>query len=403
MRMQPGLTSYSPAPLQSTANITYIQSDNFIPQNQGTMKYEVETYTPLYSTHVQKPAFGQEQGTISYIRQPAQVPSSNLIMPPQPSHISGSFGTTYGMQPNNFLHHVQPTPTLNTTTYMQPTFSSNTTYLTASTPTYSNTNPYLQQGTSTASPSRTYLGDNGTTYISNSVSTMPSSNFSSPQLDSSYAPFRRPSQTSLQTNFSTSYNVLTSYNNDSGMVLSNSTTPQQLLNHHSASPISFQQPQTPTLVAASNNQGIATLTSQAILSSELRRSSLVPPPPPVPPTVPPITPYTTETFKSLLSRNYATKQDAIAHIKEIAQKFGFSVLVRTSKKDYVVIICNCGRRLKELKGERKRNRKSKTAMTGCSWRVILYKGQNLDGNTDSSEGEWSFRSTAKMEHNHVMG
>ncbi|TPX56545.1 hypothetical protein SpCBS45565_g08382 [Spizellomyces sp. 'palustris'] len=106
------------------------------------------------------------------------------------------------------------------------------------------------------------------------------------------------------------------------------------------------------------------------------------------------TPYDPHTFKSaLLNQTFDTKDPAIEYIKTVAKNFGFTVLVRTSKPDYVVVICNCGRRLKRLKGERKRNRRFKTAMTGCEWRVVLFR---------SGGKKWEFRATPKMEHNHSL-
>ncbi|KAJ3033466.1 hypothetical protein HDV00_006330 [Rhizophlyctis rosea] len=107
-----------------------------------------------------------------------------------------------------------------------------------------------------------------------------------------------------------------------------------------------------------------------------------------------IVPYTPDAFKhSLLNHRFEDKDLALDFIKDTAKKFGFSVLVRTSKPDYVVVICNCGRRLKKLKNERKRNRKFKTAMTGCGWRVVLFR---------NSKRLFEFRGTPKMEHNHPL-
>ncbi|KAI8821302.1 uncharacterized protein EV422DRAFT_527600 [Fimicolochytrium jonesii] len=97
--------------------------------------------------------------------------------------------------------------------------------------------------------------------------------------------------------------------------------------------------------------------------------------------------------RAMIHHMWSLKETAIEFIKEEALKYGFSVLVRTSKPDYVVVICNCGRRLKRLKGERKRNRRFKTAMTGCEWRVVLFRSPN---------GEWEFRATTKMDHNHGL-
>ncbi|RKO86590.1 hypothetical protein BDK51DRAFT_40864 [Blyttiomyces helicus] len=104
--------------------------------------------------------------------------------------------------------------------------------------------------------------------------------------------------------------------------------------------------------------------------------------------------YDADTFKASLSgTRFEEKEDAIDYIKEEASQCGFSVLVRTSKPDYVVVICNCGRRLKTLKGERKRNRKFKTAMTGCEWRVVLFRSGNR---------VWEFRTNTGMLHNHTL-
>ncbi|KAI8906992.1 hypothetical protein DFJ77DRAFT_514126 [Powellomyces hirtus] len=104
--------------------------------------------------------------------------------------------------------------------------------------------------------------------------------------------------------------------------------------------------------------------------------------------------YDPHAFKrGLMHHFFDTKEPAIEFVKEEALKYGFSVLVRTSKPDYVVVICNCGRRLKRLKGERKRNRRFKTAMTGCEWRVVLFRSGNK---------KWEFRATPKMDHNHGL-
>ncbi|KND03065.1 uncharacterized protein SPPG_02130 [Spizellomyces punctatus DAOM BR117] len=106
--------------------------------------------------------------------------------------------------------------------------------------------------------------------------------------------------------------------------------------------------------------------------------------------------YTAQDFKNaIISRTFDKKEVALDFIKEEAQKFGFSVLVRTSKPDYVVVICNCGRRLKKLQTERKRNRRFKTAMTGCEWRIVLFRNRNIGGG-------YEFRATPKMEHNHPL-
>ncbi|KAJ3023795.1 hypothetical protein HKX48_000929 [Thoreauomyces humboldtii] len=104
--------------------------------------------------------------------------------------------------------------------------------------------------------------------------------------------------------------------------------------------------------------------------------------------------YDPHTYKrGLMHHQFEDKEPAIAFVKEESLKYGFSVLVRTSKPDYVVVICNCGRRLKRLKGERKRNRRFKTAMTGCEWRVVLFR---------TSAKVWEFRATPKMTHNHGL-
>ncbi|TPX42168.1 hypothetical protein SeMB42_g05250 [Synchytrium endobioticum] len=98
-------------------------------------------------------------------------------------------------------------------------------------------------------------------------------------------------------------------------------------------------------------------------------------------------PFTTR----ILDPTFADKDAAIEYLKDEAKTAGFSVLVRTSKKDYVVLICNCGRRLKPLKAARVRNRKQKTPMTGCSWRIVLVKGV---------DNMWSYRASNEMAHNH---
>ncbi|KAJ3168977.1 hypothetical protein HDU88_001304 [Geranomyces variabilis] len=104
--------------------------------------------------------------------------------------------------------------------------------------------------------------------------------------------------------------------------------------------------------------------------------------------------YDPHAFKhGLMHHFFDSKEPAIEFVKEESLKYGFSVLVRTSKPDYVVVICNCGRRLKRLKGERKRNRRFKTAMTGCEWRIVLFRSGNQ---------KWEFRATPKMEHNHGL-
>ncbi|KAI8800221.1 hypothetical protein BJ742DRAFT_745504 [Cladochytrium replicatum] len=109
-----------------------------------------------------------------------------------------------------------------------------------------------------------------------------------------------------------------------------------------------------------------------------------------------IKPYFSPQFRRLLSSStFPSKDHAVRFLKAQAAAHGFKVLVRTSKKDYVVVICNCGRRLKELKGERKRKRRWKTALTGCEWRVVLCTAS-------SGEENWVFRCTAKMEHNHAL-
>ncbi|KAJ3008332.1 hypothetical protein HKX48_008645 [Thoreauomyces humboldtii] len=81
-----------------------------------------------------------------------------------------------------------------------------------------------------------------------------------------------------------------------------------------------------------------------------------------------------EEFKRrILQLKFEEREMAIDFLKEQAKSTGFSVLVRTSRPDYVVIICNCGRRVKHVEGERKRKRKRKTAMTGCEWHIILFR------------------------------
>ncbi|KAI9091524.1 hypothetical protein DFS34DRAFT_322986 [Phlyctochytrium arcticum] len=118
-------------------------------------------------------------------------------------------------------------------------------------------------------------------------------------------------------------------------------------------------------------------------------------PRPISPPLPPgLVRYDPQVFRrGLMNHFFESKEPAIEFIKEESKQYGFSVLVRTSKPDYVVVICNCGRRLKRLKGERKRNRRFKTAMTGCEWRVVLFR---------SGTNKWEFRATPKMDHNHSL-
>ncbi|KAI9106303.1 hypothetical protein DFS34DRAFT_589546 [Phlyctochytrium arcticum] len=117
--------------------------------------------------------------------------------------------------------------------------------------------------------------------------------------------------------------------------------------------------------------------------------------------------YTPESFsKTVLFKQFSTKESALNYIKEEAQRFGFTVLVRTSKPNYVVLICNCGRRLKKLPMERRRNRKFKTAMTGCEWRIIMFRSledsTKKEPGTHGQEGYFEFRLSSKMEHNHPL-
>ncbi|KAI8916604.1 hypothetical protein DFJ77DRAFT_460522 [Powellomyces hirtus] len=107
-----------------------------------------------------------------------------------------------------------------------------------------------------------------------------------------------------------------------------------------------------------------------------------------------------EDFKRrILQLKFEEREIAIDFLKEQAKQTGFSVLVRTSRPDYVVIICNCGRRVKQVDGERKRKRKRKTAMTGCEWHVILFR-RNIPGST--APRMWEYRASSKMEHNHPL-
>ncbi|KAJ3185372.1 hypothetical protein HDU85_001422 [Gaertneriomyces sp. JEL0708] len=123
-----------------------------------------------------------------------------------------------------------------------------------------------------------------------------------------------------------------------------------------------------------------------------------------------------ESFKQqLLSCKFPHRDAAIGFLRTQAKIAGFSVLVRTSRPDYVVIICNCGRRVKasaEAPGDKKRRRKRKTAMTGCEWHVILFRrgagtgmnniGIHGAGKLEDVERMWEFRATTKMEHNHPL-
>ncbi|KAI8800209.1 hypothetical protein BJ742DRAFT_91307 [Cladochytrium replicatum] len=103
-----------------------------------------------------------------------------------------------------------------------------------------------------------------------------------------------------------------------------------------------------------------------------------------------------------LDAKFATRQDAIDYLKEEAKRCGFTVLVRTSRADYVVVICNCGRRVKPVKqgAKRQRNRKRKTAMTGCQWHVILYRKSG--GSNDSSGRLWEIKPSTQSSHNHPL-
>ncbi|RKO93046.1 hypothetical protein BDK51DRAFT_31781 [Blyttiomyces helicus] len=104
--------------------------------------------------------------------------------------------------------------------------------------------------------------------------------------------------------------------------------------------------------------------------------------------------YDYDTFESFFKTICVDeKEDAIEYLKEEAEQHGFSVIVRTSKPDYVVLICSRGRRLKALKGERKRSRRFKSAITGCKWRVVLFRSENL---------LCKFRANTEMAHNHPM-
>ncbi|KAJ3152752.1 hypothetical protein HDU86_005510 [Geranomyces michiganensis] len=115
---------------------------------------------------------------------------------------------------------------------------------------------------------------------------------------------------------------------------------------------------------------------------------------------PPIMNPVDEEFKRrILQLKFEEREIAIDFLKEQAKQTGFSVLVRTSRPDYVVIICNCGRRVKQVEGERKRKRKRKTAMTGCEWHVILFR-RNIPGST--APRMWEYRASSKMEHNHPL-
>ncbi|KAI8585360.1 hypothetical protein BDZ88DRAFT_24481 [Geranomyces variabilis] len=115
---------------------------------------------------------------------------------------------------------------------------------------------------------------------------------------------------------------------------------------------------------------------------------------------PPIMNPVDEEFKRrILQLKFEEREIAIDFLKEQAKQTGFSVLVRTSRPDYVVIICNCGRRVKQVEGERKRKRKRKTAMTGCEWHVILFR-RNIPGS--SAPRMWEYRASSKMEHNHPL-
>ncbi|KAI8807939.1 hypothetical protein BJ742DRAFT_294125 [Cladochytrium replicatum] len=103
-----------------------------------------------------------------------------------------------------------------------------------------------------------------------------------------------------------------------------------------------------------------------------------------------------------LDAKFATRQDAIDYLKEEAKRCGFTVLVRTSRADYVVVICNCGRRVKPVKqgAKRQRNRKRKTAMTGCQWHIILYRKSG--GSNDSSGRLWEIKPSTQSSHNHPL-
>ncbi|KAI9091523.1 hypothetical protein DFS34DRAFT_597047 [Phlyctochytrium arcticum] len=113
----------------------------------------------------------------------------------------------------------------------------------------------------------------------------------------------------------------------------------------------------------------------------------------------PMNPVDEEFKRRILQLKFEEREIAIDYLKEQAKKTGFSVLVRTSRPDYVVIICNCGRRVKQVEGERKRKRKRKTAMTGCEWHVILFR-RTIPGS--AAPRLWEYRASSKMEHNHAL-
>ncbi|KAJ3036378.1 hypothetical protein HDV00_002794 [Rhizophlyctis rosea] len=122
-----------------------------------------------------------------------------------------------------------------------------------------------------------------------------------------------------------------------------------------------------------------------------------------------------EHFKNLLlSHRFPDRTQALDWLKAEAVKAGFAVLVRTSRPDYVVLICSCGRRLKTSSGVGRgeggssrggggggggkvRKKKKQSALTGCEWHVILFRKVGA-----GSSRLWEFRATSKMEHNHPL-
>ncbi|KAI8818489.1 uncharacterized protein EV422DRAFT_579926 [Fimicolochytrium jonesii] len=102
-----------------------------------------------------------------------------------------------------------------------------------------------------------------------------------------------------------------------------------------------------------------------------------------------------ESFKNRIIRHkFEDRDGALDFLKEQARMAGFNVLVRTSRSDYVVIICSCGRRSRpkpqteeqqaaaaqqqqreeeEEPPRKKRKKKEKAAVTGCEWHIILFR------------------------------
>ncbi|KAJ3118022.1 hypothetical protein HK098_006043 [Nowakowskiella sp. JEL0407] len=116
-------------------------------------------------------------------------------------------------------------------------------------------------------------------------------------------------------------------------------------------------------------------------------------------------------FSKIAGSQFKDRKEAVEYARKIALNDGFTVLVRTSRENYAVLVCGCRTRAvgtpiastragldetatDEKPGKRNRASRPKRPDTGCKFHIILSRSDN--------NHPWKFRPSQTMEHNHGL-